>query len=308
MNAVWSFWSKPYLQARKKIWHSEKQHYLSWILSLQQARKFFPKTLLFTDDYGADLLVESLGLEFDEVSTSLNELHDHDSKWWALGKIYTYASQKEPFIHIDNDVFLWKPLPVHKDVALFAQNPEYFEIGASFYMPEQIESLVDRYDGWLPEEWNWFRSSDLSQRAECCGVFGGNYTEFINYYAKLAIEMIVNPANSHVWKVLGDNVERNILVEQYLLSACIEYCKSVQDERFSNLDIHYLFNSMDDAFNPRKAADAGYTHLIADTKKNKDLAKDLESRVKQDYPEAYEQCLRYIERKKKQSNAEAPIG
>ena len=48
---------------------------------------------------------------------------------------------------------------------------------------------------------------------------------------------------------------------------------------------------MDDAFNPRKAADAGYTHLIADAKKNKALAKDLERRVEKDYPEAFEKSL-----------------
>jgi hypothetical protein len=105
MNAVWSFWSKPYLEAWKSIWCSEKQHLLSWILSLQQARKFFGRTVLFTDDYGARMLVDGLQLEFDVVSTSLNSLNGHDPKWWALGKIYTYSSQHEPFIHIDNDVF-----------------------------------------------------------------------------------------------------------------------------------------------------------------------------------------------------------
>ncbi len=295
MNAVWSFWSKPYLEASGNGWYSDKQYYLSWILSLQQAQKFFLKTLLVTDDYGAELLVEGLKLEFDEVSTSLNELQDYDPKWWALGKIYTYALQKEPFIHIDNDVFMWKPLPVNSSTVLFAQNPEYFDVGASFYMPEQIESLMNNHGGWLPEEWIWYRSSGLPQRAESCGVFGGNETEFINYYAKLAIEIITHSANSKVWEVLGDNIERNILVEQYLLSACIEYSKSDQNTRYPSIDIDYLFNSLDDAFDPGTAADAGYTHLIADTKKNKDLAKDLERRVKKDYPEAYEKCLRYVE-------------
>ncbi len=66
-----------------------------------------------------------------------------------------------------------------------------------------------------------------------------------------------------------------------------------------SVDIRYLFNSMDEAFDPRKAADAGYTHLIADTKKNKILANDLERRVKKDYPEAFEQCLSYARQKGK---------
>jgi hypothetical protein len=60
------------------------------------------------------------------------------------------------------------------------------------------------------------------------------------------------------------------------------------------LDIHYIFPSMDDAFDPRKAADAGYTHLIADTKKNKVLANDLERRVNKDYPKSYEKLLSWL--------------
>lgn len=293
MNAVWSFWSKPYLNARKSMWCSEKQHLLSWILSLQQARKFFGKTLLFTDDYGAKMLVEGIQLEFDVVSTALNSLRDHDSKWWALGKLYTYSLQNEAFIHLDNDAFLWKPLPVNSDNGLFAQNPDYFKVGASYYMPEQIELLIEKHGGWLPREWVWYRSSGQPQRAESCGVFGGGNTEFINYYSRRALKMIEHSANSHLWTILGEQVERNILVEQYLLSACIEYYKNHQEGGNQSLDIHYLFNSLDDAFDPRKAADAGYTHLVADTKKNKALANDLERRVEKDYPEAFEKCLRY---------------
>ncbi len=295
MNAVWSFWSKPYLRARKSIWDSEKQHFLSWILSFHQGRKFFSKTLLFTDDHGAKMLVDGLQLEFDVVSTSLNILDNYDPSWWALGKIYTYGSQYEPFIHIDNDVFLWKPLPLNSETPLFAQNPEYFEIGASFYMPEQMDMLLKKHGGWLPGEWAWYLSSGLPQRAESCGVFGGNYTDFIHYYAKLAVRMIEHSANINLWSILGGQVERNILIEQYFLSACIEYYKHYPEDFSRPVDIQYLFNSMDDAFNPVKAAEAGYTHLIADTKKNKAIAEDLKRRVEEDYPDAYERCLRYAE-------------
>lgn len=280
MNAVWSFWSKPYLSVRERIWHSEKQHLLSWILSFEQAHKFYPKSLLFTDDYGAKLLVDGLQLEFDVVDTALNRLDGHDPKWWALGKIYTYRAQNDPFIHIDSDVFLWKALPFSSEYALFAQNPEYFEVGASFYRPEHIEALVENHGGWLPEEWRWFRSSGLRQRAECCGVFGGGNTEFIRYYAEQAIRTIEHSANAGFWTALSEDVERNILMEQYLLSACIEYYNHSNVSMEKPLDIRYVFRSMDDAFDPKQAEDAGYTHLIADSKKSKALASNLEKRVK----------------------------
>ncbi|MBL0011670.1 MAG: hypothetical protein IPP22_13260 [Nitrosomonas sp.] len=110
--------------------------------------------------------------------------------------------QKEPFIHIDSDVFLWKPLPVNSHTPLFAQNPEYFDIGTSFYMPERIESLVNKHGGWLPKEWIWYLSSGQQQKAESCGVGGGANTEFINYYSKRALETIEHSANTTLWATL----------------------------------------------------------------------------------------------------------
>jgi hypothetical protein len=79
---------------------------------------------LVTDDAGARMLVDGLGLQFTRVSTELNALAKHDPDWWNLGKIHAYHLQMEPFVHIDSDVFLWKRLPPrleHADV--FAQNP-----------------------------------------------------------------------------------------------------------------------------------------------------------------------------------------
>ena len=294
MIAVWSFWSKPYLSCRKQIRTTEKHHLLAWILSVQLARKHFRKTRLVTDEYGARMLVDGLRLEFDEVQIVLNELDRQDSKWWALGKIYAYRLQDAPFIHIDSDVFLWKPLPVTSHTQVFAQNPEYFQLGESFYKPDELSELVRQQGGWLPKEWQWYQSQGNIQQAECCGIFGGCAIEFIHYYADLAIRTIEHDANRSVWQTLGDAIERNILLEQHLLSACISH-RNHQDISRQPITMEYLFACEADAFNAEKSAAAGYTHLIADTKKNAIVADNLEQRVKKDYPEAYLRCLEYLE-------------
>jgi hypothetical protein len=296
VRAVWSFWSKPYLASRKQVWLSEEQHLLSWILSLQTARKHFHQTTLYTDDLGARMLVDGLGLEFDTVSTELNALDTHDPSWWALGKILTYRLQRDAFIHIDNDVYLWKPLPLTSDTPLFAQNPEGFVVGASFYMPEHFESAVKKQsEGWMPEEWQWYRKSGKFQRAESCGIFGGCRTDFVSHYASLALRIVEHPGNQSAWQSLSSKVERNILIEQYFLSACIEFHRSRPDSLYHGINIQYLFDNVDDTLNPRKAAEAGYTHLIAGAKRNRAAAVNLEKRVQKDYPEAYQ---RYRENKR----------
>jgi hypothetical protein len=295
MKAVWSFWTKPHVADRRSIWTSEKHHLLSWVLSFHTARQHFPRTALFSDDEGARLLVDGLGIEFNEVSTELNSLKDRDPAWWALGKIHTYGLQTLPFVHIDSDVYLWKRPALDPSAPIVAQNPEHFIPGASYYMPERFESVVRQTPGgWLPPEWEWYRSSGFAQRAESCGIFGGARTDFIRYYAGIAARLIEHRANQGAWRMLGGEVERNILAEQYLLSACLEYHRSHDDSPYRGLAIRYLFDSMDAAFDPAKAAEIGYTHLIAGSKRDARVAENLEKRVRTDYPAQYERCLRYV--------------
>lgn len=297
MRAIWSFWSKPFKTHHRLTWMSEKHHLFTWVLSTETARQHYPETSLITDDEGVKILIEGIGLEFNYVSTELNALERSDPGWWALGKIYAYRAQREPFIHIDNDVFLWKPLPKRMEYApVFAQNPEHFSSGFSCYRPEDFEFVIKCVNGWIPEEWVWYRSAGHAQRGECCGVVGGNRVDFINYYAELAIRLIEHPLNQPAWSHLADKMGNNILFEQYLLAACIEYHKSRPSSPYRDLDIEYMFNSWDDAHIPDNAAQAGYTHLIGGAKRNPVIAERLERRVMRDYPDYYERCVRYAEK------------
>lgn len=295
MRAVWSFWSKPYQLGRDRIWTSDKHHLLSWVLSVQTAMKHYRPAALYTDDAGARLLVDGAGLEFDEVHTTLNALADHDPGWWALGKLYAYR-QQAPFVHIDSDVFLWKRLRADLESApLLAQNPDHFVLGRSYYRPDVFEAAIDRqWDGWLPREWVWYRHSGLPQRAESCGILGGNRVDFLHHYADRAISLMEHPGNRAAWDQISDKVSHNILFEQYLLAACVEHHRHHPDSPFHDVSIEYVFPSAGHAFSQRAAAEAGYTHLIASSKRNPKIAAALEARVAADYPESYERCDRYL--------------
>lgn len=297
MRAVWSFWSKPYNSFHSNCWASEAHHLFSWILSVETARHHYPNTALYTDDQGAALLVDVLGLNFRQVSTELNALADIDAQWWALGKLYTYRVQSEPFIHIDSDVFLWDPLP--KSVAtapVFAQNVEQFEIGNSYYRPQLWDTIIETVDGWLPVEWQWY-SKCQGTEAICCGILGGLHTDFITHYAECAINLVTHPRNQKAWPFVADRIGDNILVEQYLLSACLHYHHDRKDSRFLGIEAKFVFDSEQAAFDPRQAKLAGYTHLIAGAKRNPEIAKRLEARVRRDYPRQYEKAIRIAQAK-----------
>jgi hypothetical protein len=241
------------------------------------------------------MLVDGLGLAFDNVSTQLNALADQDPSLWMLGKLRAYRAQTEPFIHLDTDAFLWKRLPQKiEDSPVFAQNPEPFMLGSSAYKPDKMQdALKQRTQGWIPQEWEWALSFGNPQRAVCCGVLGGNRIDFIQYYADLAFRLIEDPENQAGWKLLGIKGHYLLDLEQYHLAACVAYHRNRPDSPYREIEIEYLFNSFDLAFKPNIAAKLGFTHLLASTKQNRVVAERLEQRVKRDYPERYDRCIRF---------------
>lgn len=262
---------------------------------METARRHYPRTTLFTDSAGARMLVEGMGLEFTHVSTDLDSLDKYDPEWWTLGKIYTYRAQHSPFVHIDNDVFLWNRLPPRMENApLFAQNPEPFVVGESaWYMPQKFESLLLAKEcGWLPREWLWYRlTSGAQQKGINCGVFGGQRLDFIQYYADLAIRTIDHPPNE-MCAALDAKVRHTVSLEQYVLSACVEFHRANAGSGYEGVEIEYLFESLSDAYH--RGDDVGFTHLLGDLKSSADAAERIERKVRHLYPRQYERCLRYL--------------
>src|SRR3712207_6765809 len=205
MRAVWSFWTRPFRAHHHQLWPSEAHHLLAWVLSVQTARRHFRSTSLVTDDDGARMLVDGIGLQFDHVSTELNVLADEDPDWWCLGKLYAYRAQNEPFVHIDSDCFLWSPLPERLRAAdLVAQHPEWFPYdGPSYYRPGVLEAAVDDVGGWLPDALRRYASVRGGGGVNC-GIMGGRRVDFIREYADLGIRLVQHPSNQAAWAQLAD--------------------------------------------------------------------------------------------------------
>jgi hypothetical protein len=294
MRAVWSFWSKPFQQYKGRIWREPRHHLLAWGLSLRLARKHYPETALVTDSAGKELLVDRLGLEFTQVSTELDRLCDADPGWWALGKLVAYSIQDRPFVHLDTDVFLWRPLPVWLTSApVFAQCPEYHSLEHAWCGPGEIESLFARFGHPLPAEWEWEASRRGSTfREENCGVLGGNRVDFIRYYAQTAMRVALDAAHSALWAELAEKSGFNMLLEQYMLAACVDYHRFHPQSPYRGINIHYLFPSWSEAFNASSAAQAGFTHLLGDAKTHPSVTARLERRVAEVDPAFYRHCQR----------------
>jgi hypothetical protein len=296
MRAVWSLWSRPYHADCHRLWLTERQYLLAWILSVETAQQHYPDTILYTDAAGAKLLVDTLRLPFRQVSTMLHSLADSDPSWWNLGKLYAYRDQEQPFLHIDADVFLWQALPPEVAAGpVIVQNPEEFAFGGcSWYQPGLMERVLRAVGGWLPDEWTWYSARRIGL-ALCCGILGGSRVDFLRHYADLAIRIMEHPANRTALSE-EEKVEHAVLVEQYLLAACLEFHAAHPDSPFYGVEARCLFPTADASRDPEAARRAGYTHLIGAAKAEPALARRLEARVQRDYPQHYERVCRLISR------------
>jgi hypothetical protein len=282
VRAVWSFWTKPFRTQTGWHWSHERMHWLSWVLSVHTASKHYRETALVTDSPGKKMLVDTLGLQFGEVSTELDALEGADARWWALGKLHAYAAQQKPFVHIDADVFLWKRLPgMLENAPVLAQSPEHVSDRGS-YPTGLVAHQLEAEGGWVPPAWKSYMTR-TNQEAACCGILGGNDVEFLNRYARDAIDVATRPENERGWARLGDRAHYNPLVEQYTLTACAHHYRASGAAR-RDLYVQYLFPTW-------ATGDAdGYTHLISNSKRHPDNIARLEAVVRRDYPIHYERC------------------
>jgi hypothetical protein len=292
VRAVWSFWSKPFLAATSSPWREPIHHWLAWGLSLRLARSHYPRTALVTDTAGKALLVDALGLRYGEVSTVLDQLADVDPALWMLGKLVAYGMQHEPFVHVDADVFLWRPLPAEVAGApVFAQHPEHIDVGRPGG-PQAFEEGFARAGLALPPEWEWYRSHQPRRRYReaNCGIVGGTNTSLIRHYARLALGLVRDPEYAAFWSSTPLDGAMNMTLEQFLVAACVDYHRFDPGSAHRGSYLRYLFPSGAQAWDPERARRAGYTHLLSVAKEHPLTTARLADRIRSKDPEFYARC------------------
>ncbi|MCE9563810.1 MAG: hypothetical protein K8U57_17345 [Planctomycetes bacterium] len=295
MRAVWSFWTEPFRRGEGSGWLSPYHAYLAWGLSVQCASRHYPDTMLVTDDAGVELLVGKLGLKFTHVSRELNRLGGRSPDWWALGKLYAYRMQTDPFVHIDGDVFLWKRLPEELETApVFAQSPEQFDPdnAAGYYPVRAVERTFPAAGaGWLPDAWRRYTDGAGTRTASCCGIVGGTRIDLLTEFAQLGIRIAEVESNAPGWATWGNKGLCNVLIEQMMLDAVVAHRRTFpRSWADATLRVQHLFAEAADPYDAAKSAAVGYTHLISSAKRNREVLADLEARVCRDFPELAERC------------------
>ncbi|MFA0961132.1 DUF6734 family protein [Roseivirga sp. BDSF3-8] len=282
---IQSFWTKPFFQNKaesaehrlKGGWPSEKYNYLSWAFSCLQLKKFYNQVELYTDDYGKYLLIDQLQLPYDKVSTRLNDLDEYGTDLWAIGKVYTYSLQKEPFIHVDGDVFLWEKLPHHLDNApLVSQNIE----NEPRLYGDMMKSIIESFDD-IPEELLAVDVSQQSIYAINAGVIGGFDIAFFQDYTK------------KIFAFIEKNKESISGINSGLFNCVYEQLLFYMMATLRDIDIACVYpgiKTIPEVIKTFRLAGhaTNYVHTFGINKKDKFSYPFLEDYMKQLYPEYLE--------------------
>jgi len=282
MKIIQSFWSKPVFDNNRQMsgrkvggWIKKKYNYMSWALSCLQFRKYYDEVELITDQLGYYILIDLLKLPYTSVRIELDNLNNYDTGLWALGKIYSYSIQEQPFLHCDGDVYIWEKLPPHVDTAsLVCQNIE----NANFYKP--ILDSIREHFSFIPEIFPADQNGGSEIKAANAGVMGGTDLDFFKKFTQLAFEF-VNRNAPHLDKT--DVGMLNVIFEQLFFYALAKN---------RSAEVSCILKDVNEAFDGLAEFTAApgvikYIHTIGYYKRFEYIGEMLSFRLQCDYPDYY---------------------
>jgi hypothetical protein len=264
-------------------WAASEYHLMSWALSSLQLHKIYQSVELYANSNAAEMLIDTLELPYNKVNITHDNLYLPNENLWALPKMFTYSLQKEPFLHVDGDVFLFDQFPISLlKNELIAQN---IEEATNYYTSTQKE-LMANFD-YFPDCVKADFFSSIPIRGVNAGILGGNNIAFIKDYTQAAFEYI----NRNVERLPLIIVDRfNIFFEQHLFY-------SLAKER--NIPIGVLIN---DVINDNEYKYIGdihkapccrsYLHLLGHLKKDEYTCTQMAAKLRDLYPEYYYKVMR----------------
>lgn len=291
MKIIQSFWSKPsfhsvqnYNNARKfGGWLNFKYFLISSAFSCLSIREQHKKISLYTDSNGSGLFIDLLNLPYDDVSLCLDELESEDHKLWILGKMMAIRLQSQPFIHVDNDVYLWQNFP-GSDNSNFLIAQSKFPIWTEYKL--SLNEIFANFS-YIPECLQ--ERPTASTMVANVGLIGGNDIDFFQEFCEIS-KNLLDKNRQHI--SLVDVGGFNQMLEEYLFTSLVRYKKR---------EIFYLLENLKHDFPPSHLnfnltpLVYKYIHLIGIHKQNQYACEQLELRLKYEFPEYYKKVREVVQ-------------
>lgn len=269
MKAIYTLWE----DSRNKVnagFATPRDLAATLALSVEYARKQFSRVELYTNDAGRELLAP-FNIPFSEIFTTHTVLDGVlDANLWAYAKLKTYALQREPFVHIDNDVILWDEIPQSiKNAPLWFQNKEKLADHPTYKLLLAGLHLLES-----PPYDILYHAPEYALN---CGVVGCNYLPIIKEWHKKAEQLIFAPENTGFWRSRSDKHSHNHLFEQYFISALAKKYGLENSVKVLLPDFKYGIKHNEQFYN--------ITHLWGESKRSESTMQLIRKRLFNDFPQ-----------------------
>ena len=188
-------------------------------LSVLCASRQFPQVEMIANDFSIDMF-QKIGLPVTSYSNKLNDMKEMSRFFWAYGKLLAYCEQTEPFVHLDNDVFIWQKFPERiLNAELCFQSHEPMDVdGYKYYnmlrpcfaaAPVKPQKIVD---------------NEVLDFAYNCGICGGHNLDFFHEWKECSEEYIFAEENQLLFyqEYASVLIHQNLFHEQYFAASLIK--------------------------------------------------------------------------------------
>ncbi|MEP2935286.1 MAG: DUF6734 family protein [Gilvibacter sp.] len=226
-----------------------------------------------------ELFVDQTAFQFLHMLPCKVTVMDHDehNDLWMKSKIHAMARQEAPFVHLDTDVFITKPIDFDFEHCILERK----ELAYQRHYKLQVD-FFSKLHG-LPPSWHTNLGYSFN-----CGVFGfadmNLKNQFIDNYYRLEHVYKANQKAFEPIKRIG--YEPCIVIEQYNL-ACLLADK--------NISPTLLLSSDSQREQALKAKEIGYNHLFGITKYKPNIRHEIDQQLAHVFPYWYEQVKKAIE-------------
>lgn len=270
--------------------HSTEIHWLSVAYScllLKQQNPDMP-LILYGNTPMLKLLMDDFGLPYDN-GVSIEVRNDDRKIFYCWPKIETYKQQHEPFVHIDNDVFMWQPIPLKlKQANLIAQHQEQ---DSTFYM--RIFNHMKDCGIQLPNLFDHCITPNYI-KAYNAGLLGGNNLDFFGEY----LWQIDNFLNINISKIKKSTQQFlfNVVFEQWLYYALSKELEETVSTYYNQTIIDFKMPNNGVPCQVLDGKQTGYIHLM-DYKQQYSSNRFVAKNMIEEFPEYYERILSVCEKK-----------
>lgn len=197
--------------------------------SMLLARRYYEKVVLYTDKKTANI-VRQIGLPYDEINDTL--LDNVKVGTFSIPKLLVYKDQKEPYIHIDLDSFLFKRILFNDKKSIYSTFDEGRKLmintdhGSLGFYNTYIKYTYELLDN-LPND--FVKKIDFTEVPNM-SIFGGHNYELIAEATNYCLDIYEKNRNFFDGKFYNA-----CIIEQLFIPTAIKLLYNKDNYRFNFL-------------------------------------------------------------------------